>query len=223
MKRFLNYLPSRLYSFRVVPPELMKMFMPFYFIMIIVGVLSAVLVFGINNAETLSVSATARGGAYTYATWAQLLAPVGVAFVVLTYVRLHISTGSPRVFLRYASIPEKYITILLKDNETSTLISKLSNEERDIFNWIDVIDWHIKAREISKAVSHIGDKDEAARSAGLLSIGFSIDDINEFGSKQFYPHLEMGSNCSDTLFIVRAGIDADLARSFQTMSLAATT
>jgi len=226
MKRFLNYLPSRLYSFRVVEPNLTRAFMPLYPILIIVGVLSTVLVFGISG-----ISDTASDKEYLmYASWMRLLAPVGIALLVWTHVRVHVATDSPRVLLRYASIPEKYITILKNDDEISTIVSKLAREERggksvwidgggverggDIFTWIDVIDWHIKAREISKAVSHISDKDEAARAAGLLSIGFGIDDINEFGSKQFYRYLVMGFSKRETLLAVRAGIDVDLARTF---------
>lgn len=211
MKRFLNYLPSRLYSFRVVEPNLTKAFTPFYPLLILMGMISTVVVFGVSD-----FSDTAEVRSYfTYASWMRLLAPVGIALPIWTHVRVHVSTDSPRVLLRYASIPEKYITSLRNDAEAGSIVSKLAGEERgDTFNWIDVIDWHIKAREISKAVSHISDKDEAARAAGLLSIGFSIDDINEFGSKQFYPYLVMGFSKRETLLAVRAGIDGDLARSF---------
>jgi hypothetical protein len=211
MKRFLNYLPSRLYSFRVVEPEVSRSFMPVYIAMTIMGVLSTIVVF-----VTRDISYTASEDKYLiYTSWMRLLAPVGIALLVWMYVRVQVATDSPRMLLRYASIPEKYITSLLNDDEASVVVSKLAGEERgDMFNWIDVIDWHIKAQEIKKAVSHISDRDEAARAAGLLSIGFNIDDIDEFGAKQFYPHLAMGFSRKKTLFAVRAGIDADLAKSF---------
>jgi len=241
MKRFLNYLPSRLYSFRVVEPELLRTFWPLYIGMIFVGVMSAILSL---SADALVPFATPEGKRYlSYASWVQWVALLGIALIVWTYVRVQVATDAPRVLLRYASIPEKYITTLRNDDEISTIVSKLAREERggksvwidgggverggDVFTWIDVIDWHIKAREISKAVSHISDKDEAARAAGLLSIGFGIDDINRFGSKQFYRYLVMDFSKRETLLAVRAGIDIDLARTFfqggmgHTMSLKA--